>query len=99
MARRDSDTATCTATRILSKAWDERPEGYCRAYQELICEEQPLGRDFYGGDLAGITAHLDDLAERGITALYLNPIFAAPSNHRYDTSDYFTIDPDLGTRR
>ena len=83
--------------RILAKAWDERPEGYCRAYQELICEEQPLGRDFYGGDLAGITAHLDDLAARGITALYLNPIFAAPSNHRYDTSDYFTIDPDLGT--
>ena len=58
----------------------------------------PLGRDFYGGDLAGITAHLDDLAARGITALYLNPIFAAPSNHRYDTSDYLTIDPDLGTQ-
>ena len=57
-----------------------------------------MGRDFFGGDLAGITAHLDDLAARGITALYLNPIFAAPSNHRYDTSDYLSIDPDLGTQ-
>ncbi len=57
-----------------------------------------MGRDFFGGDLAGITAHLDDLAARGITALYLNPIFAAPSNHRYDTADYFSVDPDLGTQ-
>ncbi len=83
---------------IVAKAWTDLPEGYCRAYQGVTCTEQPLGRDFFGGDLAGITAHLDDLAGRGITALYLNPIFAAPSNHRYDTSDYFTIDPDLGTQ-
>ena len=83
---------------ILVKAWDQLPEGYCRAYQGVPCSEAPAGRDFYGGDLAGITAHLDDLAARGITALYLNPIFAAPSNHRYDTSDYFTVDPDLGTQ-
>ena len=51
----------------------------------MTCAEQPLGRDFYGGDLAGVTEHLPDLADLGITAIYLNPIFAAPSNHRYDT--------------
>ena len=90
-------TATSTASRSVTKGWDELPEGYCRAYQGVTCHEQPLGRDFFGGDLAGLTAHLDDLASRGITAIYLNPIFAAPSNHRYDTSDYVTIDPDLGT--
>lgn len=83
---------------ILAKAWDELPEGYCRAYQGVPCDEGPLGRDFYGGDLAGITAKLDDLADLGVTVLYLNPIFAAPSNHRYDTSSYDEIDPDLGTR-
>jgi glycosidase len=82
---------------ILPKAWDERPEGFCRAFQDVPCDEQPLGRDFFGGDLAGITAHLDELADLGVTAIYLNPIFAAPSNHRYDTSDYTVIDPDLGT--
>ncbi len=82
---------------ILAKGWEERPEGYCRAYQDVACDEQPLGRDFFGGDLAGLTARLADLAVRGVTAIYLNPIFAAPSNHRYDTSDYFTVDPDLGT--
>lgn len=84
---------------VLPQAWDELPEGYCRAYTGgAACDEEPLGRDFYGGDLAGITEHLDELTDLGVTVLYLNPIFAAPSNHRYDTSDYFEIDPDLGTR-
>jgi glycosidase len=84
--------------RVLVKDWGDLPEGYCRAYQIGTCSEEPLGRDFFGGDLAGITAKLDDLADLGVTVLYLNPIFAAPSNHRYDTSSYDTIDPDLGTR-
>ncbi len=83
---------------VLSKAWTDRPEGYCRAYAGVSCDEEPLGRDFFGGDLAGITAKLDDLADLGVTVLYLNPIFAAPSNHRYDTSSYEFIDPDLGTK-
>ena len=82
---------------ILTKRWSELPEGWCRAHEGVECDEQPLGRDFFGGDLAGLTEHLDDLSARGVTAIYLNPIFAAPSNHRYDTADYFTIDPDLGT--
>ncbi len=82
---------------IVVKAWVERPEGHCRAYQPESCDEQALNRDFFGGDLAGITAGLDDLADLGVTVLYLNPIFASPSNHRYDTSDYTFIDPDLGT--
>ena len=44
-----------------------------------------------------ITSKLDDLADLGVTVLYLNPIFAASSNHRYDTLDYRYIDPGLGT--
>ena len=53
--------------------------------------------DMYGGSLKGITADLDRLAEMGFTVLYLNPIFAAASNDRYDTADYLKIDPMLGT--
>ena len=53
-------------------------------------------RDFFGGDLKGITAKLDYLSELGVTAIYLNPIFEAYSNHRYDTGDYFKIDELLG---
>lgn len=49
-----------------------------------------------GGDLAGIGEKFPYLLELGIDAIYLNPIFAAPSSHRYDTHDYFQIDPRLG---
>jgi glycosidase/fibronectin type 3 domain-containing protein len=55
-------------------------------------------RDFYGGDLDGITEKLSYLQELGVTALYLNPIFTANSNHRYDTVNYAEIDPILGTQ-
>jgi glycosidase len=64
--------------------WDEMPENPSR------------GKDFFGGDLAGITDHLDYIQELGVTALYLTPIFIAPSNHKYDTTDFFTIDPQFG---
>lgn len=55
--------------------------------------------DFFGGNLAGMRGKLDYLSNLGITALYLNPIFHAASNHRYDTGDYETIDPLLGTEK
>ncbi len=52
---------------------------------------------FQGGDLRGIIQHLDYLLDLGITAIYLNPIFSSPSTHRYNTSDYYQIDPKLGS--
>jgi cyclomaltodextrinase len=57
----------------------------------------PTNWDFQGGDLRGILQHLDYLLDLGVNALYLNPIFLASSNHRYNASDYFQIDPRLGT--
>lgn len=51
---------------------------------------------FYGGDLAGIEAHLDYLVDLGINALYLNPVFLAYSNHKYDVADYDRVDPHFG---
>ncbi len=58
-------------------------------YQEL---------DFYGGNLNGIREKLPYLKELGVDILYLNPIFRARSNHRYDTGDYTQIDPLCGTQ-
>lgn len=52
---------------------------------------------FQGGDLVGIEQRLDYLQDLGINALYLNPIFLSPSTHRYNTVDYYRIDPKLGT--
>ncbi len=57
----------------------------------------PTQHGFQGGDLAGITQKLDYLVDLGINAVYLNPIFQSASTHRYDTTDYFRIDPRLGT--
>jgi cyclomaltodextrinase len=57
----------------------------------------PTPHNFMGGDLQGILQKLGYLQELGITAIYLNPIFQATSNHRYNTYDYFRIDPKLGT--
>lgn len=52
--------------------------------------------DFYGGDLAGIEQKIPYLKEMGVTALYLNPIFTAPSVHKYDCIDYEHVDPHFG---
>ena len=56
----------------------------------------PTYHGFQGGDLFGIQEKLDYLADLGINALYLNPIFASASNHRYHTFDYYQVDPILG---
>ena len=53
-------------------------------------------RDFFGGDLAGVEQKLDYLQQLGVDTIYLNPIFAARSNHRYDTDDYLQVDTSLG---
>jgi glycosidase len=60
-------------------------------------EHPPKGRDFYGGDLRGVTSKLDYLQDLGVSCIYFTPIFASPTNHRYDALDYTQIDPRLGT--
>lgn len=68
--------------------------------KDVCYEKSPDGRisvwDFYGGNLKGIKEKLPYLKELGITVLYLNPIFEAASNHRYDTGNYMKLDPMLG---
>ncbi len=71
----------------LAKAWGEAVGGYPGSGSS----------EFFGGDLAGISSKLDYLQALGVTSLYLNPIFQSPSNHKYDTADYFSIDPHFGT--
>lgn len=57
----------------------------------------PTIHGFQGGDLAGVLQKLDYIQDLGVTALYFTPIFQATSNHRYNTTDYFRIDPKLGS--
>lgn len=60
-------------------------------------EEKVLNHTRFGGDLKGITDKLPYLHDLGIQGIYFTPIFKASSMHKYDTIDYFTIDPDFGT--
>lgn len=71
-------------------SWNECPEW--RPNNEGVI----TNTDFFEGDLKGITQKLDYLSEIGVTCIYLNPIFEAYSNHRYDTASYEDIDPLLG---
>ncbi|WP_375753322.1 maltodextrin glucosidase [Vibrio sp. HN007] len=69
------------------REWGELPGSY----------DGSAAREFFGGDLAGIRNKLDYIQDLGVTALYLNPIFTSHSNHKYDTNDYYTVDPNFGT--
>jgi glycosidase len=82
---------------VIRKTWGSLPEGYCSHYN-TGCSEGPRGRDYFGGDLDGVMQKLDYLRDLGVTTIYFNPIFAAKSNHRYDTADYRRVDPYLGTQ-
>jgi glycosidase len=78
------------------------PERFCNGDPSLTPPgADPWGSDphwlrFQGGDLVGVAAQADYLAGLGVDVVYLNPIFASPSTHRYDAADYKEVDPSLG---
>lgn len=74
------------------------PERYARGGSTGWAEDNDGGVDgFSGGNLQGIQDHLDDIQALGCNGLYLTPIFTSPSSHKYDTTDYYHIDPAFGT--
>ena len=73
------------------ESWDEEVAWQPNERGEI------LNNDFYGGNFRGITEKMGYIASFGTTILYLNPIGKSFSNHRYDTGDYKTPDPMLGT--
>ena len=81
------------AGRELHARWGETP----KFLPDMDGEYRP--NDFFGGDLKGIRDKLGYLESLGVTTIYLNPIFEAHSNHRYNTADYRKIDPMLGTEQ
>lgn len=72
-----------------------------RFYKDGIDEswyKLPTANDIYGGNLKGILNKLDYLEKLGVNCIYLTPIFSSPSNHKYDTVDYYTIDKSFGDK-
>jgi len=76
---------------VIHKSTDEIPQYLPDEHGEI------LNCDFFGGNLKGIIKKLPYIKSLGVSVIYLNPIFKAYSNHRYDTCDYKCIDPLLGT--
>jgi len=74
----------------IMRRWGEQP--YFRDEDGVV-----RNRDFFGGNIRGIISKLPYLAELNVKTIYLNPIFKAYSNHKYDTEDYEQIDPMFGT--
>lgn len=72
--------------KTIKREWGEMPYSW----------EKGHSVDFFGGDLQGIQQKLDYLADLGISALYLCPIFTAQSNHKYDILDFYNVDPHFG---
>ncbi|MBN9503088.1 MAG: hypothetical protein BGO01_08015 [Armatimonadetes bacterium 55-13] len=60
---------------------------------------KPTYSNRFGGDAVGVQKHLDYLSKLGIGAIYFNPVFRSPSNHRYDATDYKTVDPEFGSNQ
>ncbi|MDB5095725.1 MAG: nplT 2 [Cyanobacteria bacterium RYN_339] len=56
----------------------------------------PTIDNYMGGDLDGVTQHLDHLQDLGVNAIYFNPVFTSDSNHKYHTVDYMHVDPHFG---
>ncbi|MCR5040783.1 MAG: glycoside hydrolase family 13 protein, partial [Clostridia bacterium] len=75
--------------RVVHEDWKELPDW-------LPDKNGRYNSDYFGGTLEGIVEKLDHLVSLGVGMIYLNPVFEAHSNHRYDTADYSKIDPYLG---
>lgn len=68
------------------RLWNQKPA----EYEEGHC------LDFFGGDLEGVREKIPYIKALGANAIYLNPIFTAATNHKYDCIDYFSVDPHFG---
>lgn len=85
------DVNNAPKSSLLHTHWDNDPLYIRNEHGDVI------RWDFFGGNLQGIKDKLDYIQSLGVSVIYLNPIFEAESNHRYDTGDYHKIDPLLGT--
>ena len=70
----------------VSRAWNDLPKG----------RDKTTGIEYFGGDLDGVTEHLDHITALGASGIYFTPFFPANSTHRYDASSFDHVDPLLG---
>lgn len=91
---RDGEIIKPYGDRCYNENWGGEPAW--RQDSDALESGNYLGNDYFGGNLKGITGRLDYIKRLGVSCIYLNPVFEAHSNHRYNTADYMKIDPGLG---
>src|SRR6267142_6122490 len=99
LVRKEMDTPDWVRDAIFYQIFPDRFARSARLTKPQSLEDWdavPTPRGYKGGDLYGIAEHLDHIQTLGANALYLMPIFRAAFNHRYNTHDYYQIDPLLG---
>ncbi|MGG1400294.1 alpha-amylase family glycosyl hydrolase [Bacillus salipaludis] len=82
---------------IEHRSWNQLPDNPRQENTDGYDGDKIWSNDFFGGDIAGIQQKLDYIQSLGVNTLYLNPIAEASSNHKYDATDYKTIDQMFGT--
>ncbi|MDS1029364.1 glycoside hydrolase family 13 protein [Bacillota bacterium LX-D] len=90
----DGKFLDCKKNSYFHSHWDETPFYMFHPYTGKV-----IGFDYFGGNLQGISQKLSYLKELNINTIYLNPIFEAASNHKYDTGDYKKVDSMYGTEK
>jgi len=73
-------------SKFVSRAWNDLPKG----------RDKTTGIEYFGGDIDGVTEHLDHITSLGASGIYFTPFFPANSTHRYDASSFDHVDPLLG---
>ena len=86
----------CSSDLVLTNEYQYIGEGTVKVEDWDKYRAQMGVREFYGGDLQGVLDKMDYLQDLGIDAIYFNPLFVSPSNHKYDIQDYDNIDPHFG---
>ncbi|MCL2861783.1 MAG: glycoside hydrolase family 13 protein [Firmicutes bacterium] len=71
----------------------------CDKYIDQKWDDIPTPKTFAGGDIKGIINNLDHIKNLGCNAIYLTPVFSSPSNHKYNITDYYTVDSHFGSNK
>lgn len=87
-------TATCY--QIFPERFAVGSSGKDLSYVNTQWGVKPTPKSYYGGDLIGVREHLDYLVDLGVNVLYMTPVFCSPTNHKYEITDYETVDPAFG---
>lgn len=89
--------SSCREGPSSSQAREPEEDDNYRSYYQIFVGAFADSNGDGVGDLKGIEDKLDYISDMGFRGIWLSPLFQSPSYHKYNTEDYFKVDPSLGT--